>query len=190
MRPWAPWALYLPRLTTPTTTTTTGRRMTLGLPLLPHASLLLQLLLASSGAVADEPCACGNGKVKLFGPGGPHTALLPAARLFNDERNDEPEIEICWGPEASWKETARECGAGIFAAAEQQMAGFLREFAPAAPAQAAAPVTMHASVLIVPNGNALAIADLTDVITRPELRIVVNDGNFRGSLTSGTARQK
>ena len=159
---------------------------------LPSAALVLLLASASRGTVvqadeAGEPCSCGNGKVKLFGPGGPHTALVPVARLFNEERNDEPEIEVCWGPEATWKETAAECGAGVFAAAEQQMAGFLRVFAPAAPPLAASPVTMHASVLIVPRGNPLAIADLADVITRPELRVVVNDGNFRDSLTSGTA---
>ena len=151
--------------------------------------LLPPLLLLGGGAVADEGehCVCGNGRVKLFGPGGPHTALVPTARLFNDERNDEPEIEICFGPEATWKEKARECGAGAFAAAEQQMSGFLRVFAPAAPTLAVVPVTMHASVLVVPAGNPQGVIDLADVITRPGLRIVVNDGNFRDSLTSGTA---
>ena len=150
---------------------------------------LALLLLGGDVAVADEgePCACGNGAVKLFGPGGPHTALVPTAHLFNIERNDEPKIEICFGPEVTWRERARECGAGLFAAAEQQMAGFLRVFAPAASTRAVEPVTMHASVLVVPAGNPLQIEDLTDVINRPGLRIVVNDGNFRDSLTSGTA---
>eukprot|EP01046_Picozoa_sp_COSAG06_P100982 COSAG06_NODE_47108_length_341_cov_1.590909_1_plen_49_part_01 len=41
--------------------------------------LLPPLLLLGGGAVADEGehCVCGNGRVKLFGPGGPHTALVP-----------------------------------------------------------------------------------------------------------------
>jgi accessory colonization factor AcfC len=155
----------------------------------PGLVLLLVLVLLSDGAVADEgePCECGNGAVKLFGPGGPHTALVPTAHLFNIERNDEPKIEICFGPEETWRERARLCGAGLFAAAEQQMSGFLRVFGPAAATRAVDPITMHASVLVVPAGNPLQIEDLDDVIARPGLRIVVNDGNFRDSLTSGTA---
>ena len=165
--------------------------------------LLLPLALAASACCGQTPhptppgrptppgslaegCTCGNGRLKLWGPGGPHTALVPAALLFNDEAPaGQPPVEICWGPEATWREAALQCGAGLFAGAEQQMGGFLRVYS--ADSAAVAPITMHASVLIVRSGNPLAIAGLRDVIERPELRAVVNDGNLRDSLTSATA---
>ena len=150
------------------------------------APLVLLACLASASA---EDCACGNGKLQLWGPGGPHTALVPAALLFNVEApSGQPLLEICWGPEATWREKALECGAGLFAGAEQQMGGFLRVYAAAgADKDAVAPITMHASVLIVPAGNPLQLTGLRDVIDRAGLRVVVNDGNFRDSLTSATA---
>mmetsp|Transcript_10150 Transcript_10150/g.23774 ORF Transcript_10150/g.23774 Transcript_10150/m.23774 type:complete len:89 (-) Transcript_10150:751-1017(-) len=47
-----------------------------------------------------EPCACGNGKAKIFGVRGPHAALVPAAELYNAQLEDGSlEIEICFGSE-------------------------------------------------------------------------------------------
>ena len=31
----------------------------------------------------DTSCKCENGKAKVWGPGGPHTALIPVAKLFS-----------------------------------------------------------------------------------------------------------
>ena len=149
----------------------------------------LALIIAGLASASEEECVCGNDKLQLWGPGGLHTALVPAALLFNvDAPSDQPLLEICWGPEATWREKALECGAGLFAGAEQQMGGFLRVYeAAGADSAAVAPITMQASVLIVPAGNPLGLTGLRDVIDRPELRVVVNDGNFRDSLTSATA---
>merc|ERR1712216_549652 len=49
------------------------------------------------------------------------------------------------------------------------------------------PITMHSAVLVIPAGNPKKIRSLADVINRADIRVVVNDGNFVGSLTSGTA---
>ena len=59
-------------------------------------------------------------------------------------------IEICFGPEPTWRERALECSAGFFAGAEQQMSGFLRRFSSRVGGQPASPITMHAASLIVP----------------------------------------
>eukprot|EP01083_Nonionella_stella_P041750 113074_1 len=82
----------------------------------------------------ETPCQCGNGKAKIWGPGGPHTALIPAADLFNvrQKANGDSEgaipIEICFGPESTWREQALECAGGLMTAAEQQVAGFARVY--------------------------------------------------------------
>ena len=65
------------------------------------------LVAAQSENLTDASCKCGNGKVKLWGPGGPHTALLPAQELFNKQQEDGQEIELCWGPEANWRAEAK-----------------------------------------------------------------------------------
>lgn len=141
---------------------------------------------AASSAVPPA-CTCGNGKVKLWGPGGPHTALVPTADLFNKGQPTNGQIEICFGPESGWRSTALSCGAGLYTAAEQQMAGFLRTYKDIINGSTVYPVTLHAAILVVPAGNPKNITSLFDVIDRDDIRIVVNDGNYVGSLTSGTA---
>eukprot|EP00931_Biecheleriopsis_adriatica_P061695 TRINITY_DN3710_c0_g1_i1.p1 TRINITY_DN3710_c0_g1~~TRINITY_DN3710_c0_g1_i1.p1 ORF type:complete len:755 (-),score=135.50 TRINITY_DN3710_c0_g1_i1:129-2393(-) len=143
---------------------------------------------ASKPAVrSSEPCTCGNGKVKLWGPGGPHTALVPAAALFNKKQAADAQIEICFGPEAKWRPAASSCAAGLYTAAEQQMAGFLRTYGHIINGSTVFPVTMHAAGLVVPASNPKNIRSLLDVVNRDDIRVVVNDGNYVGSLTSGTA---
>lgn len=145
------------------------------------------LALLTLSAAAQGSCECGNGKIKLWGPGGPHTALVPTAELFNNGRHEqEPQIEVCWGPEGNWRETALECAGGLFSAAEQQMAGFLRVYGTITDNHAVTPITLHAATLVVLAGNPLEIQGLRDLVEREDVRVVVNDGNYRDTLTSGT----
>ena len=44
------------------------------------------LLVGTVNADDTNDCECGNGKAKLWGPGGPHTALIPAAEIFNQQQ--------------------------------------------------------------------------------------------------------
>ena len=94
----------------------------------PHCCVLAAVLFAALARGAEEPCSCRNGRMKLFGPGGPHTALIPAAELYNVLDPLREDIEICFGPESTWRAAALECSAGLFAAAEQQMSGLLRVY--------------------------------------------------------------
>ena len=56
--------------------------------------------LRKSKKTLEEPCACGNGKAKIFGVRGPHAALVPVAELYNAQLEDGAlEIEICFGSE-------------------------------------------------------------------------------------------
>jgi accessory colonization factor AcfC len=158
--------------------------------MLPITRLAAAALWAHAGAAtaSEEACTCGNGKTLLFGPGGPHTALVPAAAIYNVEHPLMVDVEVCFGPEATWRDAALGCSSGLFAAAEQQMSGFLRVYSSVVDSvRPVVPITMHASVLIVQHSNPMGITGLHDVIAREGLRVVVNDGNFRDSLTSGTA---
>jgi mannose-6-phosphate isomerase-like protein (cupin superfamily) len=81
--------------------------------------------------ISEDPCTCENGKAKIWGPGGPHTALIPVAELFNAQVNtasdkQKTQIEICYGPESQWRSEALKCASGLMTAAEQQLAGFIR----------------------------------------------------------------
>jgi accessory colonization factor AcfC len=158
----------------------------------PSCRLLCTLVLACAAEVlaSEEACTCGNGRAKLFGPGGPHTALQPTADLWNLLNPTQVPVEICFGPEPTWRDRAQECAAGLFAGAEQQMSGFLRRFSSRVEGQPVSPITMHSASLIVPSGNPLRLTSLRRVIDYPpdeQLRVVVNDGNLHDSLTSSTA---
>lgn len=144
---------------------------------------------------SDDSCTCGNGKAKIWGPGGPHTALIPAAELFNEANTDSDAspIEICYGPEHTWREQALECAGGLMTAAEQQAAGMARIYkeildtSTGRYSDLATPLTMHGTTIIVPKGNPKGITSLADIIKRDDIGMVVVDGNYHDTLTSGTA---
>jgi len=171
-----------------------------------NLSQLLLLLLSSQSETVSlrgvnytstdpEPCTCGNGRAKIWGPGGPHTALIPAAELFNAERNvgpDEAEIEICYGPEHTWRESAMDCASGLTAAAEMQTAGLIRVYRDILDpllsyGEIATPVTMHGSTLLVNKGNPKNITGLDDILARDDVGLVIVDGSYHDTITSGTA---
>jgi len=176
------------------------------------AATAVVMAIASLAHAQDQEesssCKCGNGKAKIWGPGGPHTALIPVADLFNAAQNESrAEIEICYGPEGNWREDALECASGLMTAAEQQTAGFLRNYesilaratanesnateflasGSMPQPQPATPITMHKATLVVLNGNPKNISSLEDILNRDDVGVVVNDGNMYGTLTSGTA---
>jgi hypothetical protein len=121
-----------------------------------HASLL-RVTKSTTPIGSDDSCTCGNGKAKIWGPGGPHTALIPAAELFNSQegRSGDEDIEICFGPESNWRDQALECASGLMPAAEQQTAGMIRLYndildtdtAGSGYGSIATPLTMHVATL-------------------------------------------
>ncbi|KAL7536500.1 hypothetical protein ACHAWF_008106 [Thalassiosira exigua] len=147
--------------------------------------------------IIDEPCTCENGKAKIWGPGGPHTALIPVADLFNSRTNksdekDNTQIEICYGPESTWRSEALRCASGLMTAAEQQTAGFARVYADIIDASGGygsigTPLRLHKTVILVPAGNPKGISGLDDLVHRDDVGMVIVDGNYHGTLTSGTA---
>lgn len=122
-----------------------------------------------------------DGIVRLYGPGGPHTALIKAAAKYQNITGQR--VEIIYGPEKRWSEEARKQADGIFNASEQSMLAYLENY-PFVSVKDVRPMFMHASVIVVPKGNPRNIRQFDDLIRQP-LKIVVTEG--KGTYnTSGT----
>lgn len=78
-------------------------------------------------------------------------------------------------------------------AAEQQAAGMARIYKEILDTSSgrysdlATPLTMHGTTIIVPKGNPKGITSLADILDRNDIGMVVVDGNYHDTLTSGTA---
>jgi len=134
-------------------------------------SALIQPLQAaplSPDAQTDPVHQAGDGVIRLYGPGGPDTALKRAAAAFQQETGIP--VEVTAGPEHSWRDRAVKDADLIFA-------GFLdRESAHA--------YYLRRSVIAVQKGNPAQITGVEDLINR-SLKVVVTEG--LGSYnTSGT----
>lgn len=132
----------------------------------------------SGRAVGYQPV---DGIVRLYGPGGPHTALIKAAAEYQNITGQR--VEIIYGPESRWSEEARKQADGIFNASEQSMLAYLENY-PFVSVKDVRPMFMHAAVIVVPEGNPKNIRQFDDLIHQPH-KIVVTEG--KGTYnTSGT----
>jgi accessory colonization factor AcfC len=120
--------------------------------------------------------------------------LLPAAEIFNEGNygsSNSKQIEICYGPESTWRNDALECAGGLMTAAEQQTAGMMRVYGEILKSKeygkAATPITMHKSTLLVPKGNPKNITNFNNLLERDDVGLVIVDGLYHDTLTSGTA---
>ncbi|KNC82255.1 hypothetical protein SARC_05462 [Sphaeroforma arctica JP610] len=97
------------------------------------------------------------------------------------------EIDICWGPEDTWRSSAMECAGGFFTAAQQQLGGFLRVYEEIVDESTVMPITLHVSAILVNKGNPKGIESINDLfIPNQNIKLVVNDGNYHDNLTSAT----
>ncbi|MGY3886512.1 extracellular solute-binding protein [Aeromonas aquatica] len=129
-------------------------------------------------AVAHQ---AGDGVIRLYGPGGPDTALKRAAAAFQQETGIK--VEVTAGPESSWRDRALQDADLFFAGAEQSMSAYLERY-PFLDKQSAHAYYLRRSVIAVQKGNPTGIRGIEDLINRP-LKVVVTEG--LGSYnTSGT----
>ncbi|HHU4047288.1 TPA: substrate-binding domain-containing protein [Enterobacter cloacae] len=131
------------------------------------------LLLASASAYAD---------VNLYGPGGPHTALLDAAAVYKQKTGVQ--VNIHFGPQAKWNEDARKNADILFGASEQSALAIIRDHDARFSEKDISPLYMRKSILLVKKGNPKNIQSIED-LTRAGTGIIVNDGAGK-SNTSGT----
>ncbi|MGL4525249.1 MAG: substrate-binding domain-containing protein [Spirochaetia bacterium] len=122
------------------------------------------------------------GQVKLYGPGGPHTALQAAAAEFETQTGIK--VEVVFGPHVNWRDRANVDATIIFGASEQSMDGILQAHKVRFNAKNVVPLFYRDAVLLVQKGNPNGYKNLHDFIVR-DGRAVVNGGAGYSS-TSGT----
>ncbi|MCU7354674.1 AcfC family adhesin Paa [Escherichia albertii] len=131
------------------------------------------LIFLSSAAYAD---------INLYGPGGPHTALLDAANLY--ARKTGVTVNVHYGPQKKWNEEARQNADILFGASEQSALAIVRDHKDRFSEKDIQPLYLRKSILLVKKGNPKNIQGIDD-LTRPGIGIIVNDGGGT-SNTSGT----
>ncbi|WP_368165741.1 substrate-binding domain-containing protein [Aeromonas sp. R9-1] len=144
----------------------------------PSLALLCALLWQMPAQAAHQ---ANDGVLRLYGPGGPDSALKRAADAF--ARKSNVPVVVTAGPESGWSQQASQDADLIFAGAEQSMSAFLERY-PFLDPQSARPYYLRRAVIAVQKGNPSRINGIDDLLRRP-LRVVVTEG--RGSYnTSGT----
>lgn len=129
-------------------------------------------------SIAHQP---KDGVVHLYGPGGPHTALIKAAASF--EKKTGQRVEVIYGPEKKWSKDAQQRADIIFSASEQSMTAYLENY-PFISSNDVIPMFIHPAVIAVAKGNPKNIKSFEDLINQP-MKIVVTEG--KGTYnTSGT----
>jgi len=136
-------------------------------------TLAIALLTLSSIAYAD---------IHLYGPGGPHTALQEAAKLYTQKTGVA--ITVHYGPQAKWNEEAKKNADILFGASEQSALAITRDHQDRFSEKNIEPLYLRKSILLVKKGNPKNIRGVED-LARPGIGIVVNDGGGT-SNTSGT----
>ncbi|MCU6161718.1 substrate-binding domain-containing protein [Enterobacter bugandensis] len=131
------------------------------------------LLMISVSASAD---------VNLYGPGGPHTALLDAAAVYKQKTGVQ--VNVHYGPQGKWNEDASKNADILFGASEQSALAIVRDHSEHFSEKDIMPLYMRESILLVKKDNPKKIKRIED-LSRPGIGIVVNDGAGK-SNTSGT----
>lgn len=136
---------------------------------------------AGTAPQTGAPHQAGDGVVRLYGPGGPDTALKRAAIAFQQETGIP--VEVTAGPEPSWRDRAVKDADLIFAGAEQSMSAYLKSY-PFLDPRSTHSHYLRRSVIAVQKGNPAGIRGMEDLINRP-LKVVVTEG-LGDYNTSGT----
>ena len=120
--------------------------------------------------------------VNMYGPGGPHTALLDVAKKFEDKTNIK--VNVNFGPEATWNDKAKKDADIFFGPSELSATGIINNFQENFDIKDLQPMYYHDAIILVKKGNPKNIESLKD-LAKPGINIVVIDGAGH-SNTSGT----
>jgi len=127
------------------------------------------LFAAALGSSAYDP---RDGVVYLYGPGGPHTALIRAGEVFT-KKTGTP-VKVVYGPESKWTEDAQRNADIIWGASEQSMTAFLQTYTEF-DSDAVEPIYLRRAVIAVRPGNPKQIKSFEDLL-QPGISIVVTEG--------------
>lgn len=113
-----------------------------------------------------------DGVIKLYGAGGPHTAIQKVADLWEAKGNVK--VELIAGPETKWSADAQADADIIWGTAEQVMTAFLETYHGFS-SDAVEPVYIRPAVIAVKSGNPKGISGFEDLL-QDGMRIVVTEG--------------
>ncbi|MGL4723237.1 MAG: substrate-binding domain-containing protein [Scandinavium sp.] len=141
--------------------------------------LCFALFLPLAGATAATPLTDpdarhqpGDGIIKVYGPGGPHSALQKAASLWTKQSGVK--VEIVYGPESQWSKAAQRDADLIFGSSEQSMTAFLETYT-FIHSRSVQPLYLQSAVIAVKPGNPRDIHSFNDLLEK-EVAIVVTEG--------------
>lgn len=122
-----------------------------------------------------------DGVVKVFGPGGPHTAFIKAAKAF--EKKTGNRVDIIFGPESKWTKEAQKSADILFGSSEQSMTAFLETYK-FVNSGMVEPLYIRRAVIVVQKGNPKNIKGFADLL-KPGAKVIVTEGKGVYN-TSGT----
>ena len=122
-----------------------------------------------------------DGIIKLYGAGGPHTALRKVADLW--EKQNPTKVEIVAGPESRWSANAQADADALWGTSEQSMTAFLETYK-TFDHEKVIPIYIRPTVIAVQKGNPKNIRGFDDLLDK-NITIVVTDGKGVYN-TSGT----
>lgn len=121
--------------------------------------------------------------INIYGPGGPHTALIEAAKLYKMETGVT--VNVIYGPQAKWWKEGMKKADIMFSASDNQITAFIEANNKNFSQMNVVPLYLHDSIILVKKGNPKKIKGIQSLIDMDNVRIVVNDG-AGVSQTSGT----
>ncbi|MCX4026486.1 substrate-binding domain-containing protein [Endozoicomonas sp. SM1973] len=154
-----------------------GKKLTLGLSIVLSSTLANGASLHNS-KIEHQP---KDGVVTVFGPGGPHTALIRAGNAFQAKTGNK--VEVVFGPEYKWTERAQKSADIIFGSSEQSMTAFTENYK-FFDEKNVEPIYIRPAVIIVKKGNPKKISGFQDLL-KPGVKVVVTEGKGVYN-TSGT----
>jgi accessory colonization factor AcfC len=122
-----------------------------------------------------------DGVVRIFGPGGPHTAFIKTAEAFEAKSGNK--VEVIFGPESKWSRDAQRSADILFGSSEQSMTAFLENYR-FVNSDLVEPLYTRRAVIVVQKGNPKNIRGFDDLVN-PGVSVVVTEGKGVYN-TSGT----
>ena len=113
-----------------------------------------------------------DGIIKLYGAGGPHTALRKVADLW--EKQGGTKVEIVAGPESRWSDAAQADADALWGTSELSMTAFLETYK-TFDHEKVTPIYIRPTVIAVQKGNPKKIRGFDDLLAK-DISIVVTDG--------------
>ena len=120
--------------------------------------------------------------VNLYGPGGPHTALIKVGSAFEAETGIK--VNVHFGPQATWNDDASKNADMLFGASEQSALAIATDHQQQFDIKKITPLYLRPAIILVKKGNPKNIKGLAD-LAKPGIGIVVPEG-AGVSNTSGT----